>query len=108
MEDPDAPSGTFVHWVVYNLPQSTTLLPAALPTTPTLASGGNQGVNSSGKVGYMGPCPPPGAPHHYVFTVYALDSNVTLKPGVGDVHTLRAEMNGHVKGSAELVGLFSR
>jgi len=108
-DDPDAPRGTFVHWVLYGLPATTTSLPEAVPTTETLPtlSGAKQGRNSAGRIGYMGPCPPSGPPHHYHFILYALDAKLELKPGATEKE-LRAAMEGHVLGQAELVGLYSR
>jgi Raf kinase inhibitor-like YbhB/YbcL family protein len=107
VEDPDAPGGTFVHWVAYNIPPSSLGLPGGLPKTPHLAEGGEQGINGFGKAGYNGPCPPPGSPHHYHFRLFALDQEVN--PG-GQVRAgaLEDTMRGHVKASAELVGIFGR
>ena len=107
VEDPDAPGGTFVHWVVYNLPPDSEGLPAGVPRNPVLREGGNQGVNDFGKVGYNGPCPPPGGPHHYRFRLYALDKRLEVgnRPKASDVED---SINGHVKATAQTVGLFSR
>jgi Raf kinase inhibitor-like YbhB/YbcL family protein len=100
IEDPDAPSGTFVHWVVYDiLPSSTDLKPGIAP--------GKEGANSMGKDAYMGPCPPPGPPHHYHFRLFALDTNLSLEAGP-TAQAVRAAMNGHILESAELVGIFGR
>jgi Raf kinase inhibitor-like YbhB/YbcL family protein len=107
VEDPDAPSGTFVHWVAFNLPADSTELAGGVPQTATLARGGEQGVNDFGRVGYNGPCPPPGGAHHYHFRLFALDSTVRLKPGA-TASALRRAMQGHVKAAADLVGIFSR
>ena len=72
-DDPDAPGGTWVHWLIYDLPAETKELFESVPKTEVLTNGGKQGVNDFGKVGYGGPCPPPGdKPHRYIFTVYAL------------------------------------
>lgn len=101
VDDPDAPSGTFVHWVVYDIPVGTSDFTSG-------SSEGKEGINGAGKVGYMGPCPPPGAPHHYYFRLFALDT-ATLNPGViADANTVRAAMRGHIKESTELVGIFGR
>jgi Raf kinase inhibitor-like YbhB/YbcL family protein len=100
LEDPDAPGGTFVHWVVYDIPPN-------LSGSKLGAVGGKQGVNGAGEVAYMGPCPPPGRPHHYYFRLFALDAN----PNVGarpDAQALRDGVKGHVMDSAELVGIFGR
>ena len=100
LEDPDAPGGTFVHWVVYDISPGTNGLYRG-------AIDGKEGVNSAGEVAYMGPCPPPGKPHHYHFRLFALDA----KPNLGDrpnAQSVRDAMNGHIKESAELVGIFGR
>src|SRR4051812_40728866 len=70
-EDPDAPGGTFVHWVIYDLPPDTRRLPEAVPNQRILTSGAKQGVNGAGGIGYTGPCPPSGT-HSYFFKIYAL------------------------------------
>src|SRR5712691_3064159 len=75
-DDPDAPRGTWVHWVLFNLPASATDLPEAVPATPTLSSGARQGNNDFGKIGYGGPAPPKGKPHRYFFKLFALDANL--------------------------------
>lgn len=106
-EDPDAPSGTFIHWVLYNLPPTVSTLPEGLPKTETLQNGAIQGLNSFGKTGYDGPCPPPGTPHRYYFRVYALDIAPTLPVGLKASELLKA-IQGHVLGKAEWVGKFGR
>jgi Raf kinase inhibitor-like YbhB/YbcL family protein len=101
-EDPDAPRGTFTHWVVFNMPADADgLVEAALP------SGAMQGLNSFGEASYGGPAPPPGKPHHYHFRLYALDSPVPL---IGEVAApgLKSAMEGHILGEADLVGLYQR
>ena len=81
-DDPDAIGGTFVHWVVYNIPPGVTELKEALPATGMLANGAKQGVNDFGNLGYGGPCPPPaGKIHACVFKLYAIDIEVSLGPG---------------------------
>jgi len=108
MEDPDAPGRTFIHWVVYDIPANVTKLDAGVPLTEHLAAGGMQGVNSLGKIGYMGPCPPPGsAPHHYHFKLMALDATLGLKPGATAAQ-VEAASGGHLKAQADLVGTFAR
>ena len=107
VQDPDAPGGTFIHWVAYNIPAQTTSLPAGVPKNAEINGGGKNGINSFGKVGYNGPCPPPGKIHHYHFLLYALDS--TLNPGDNpDGAAVEAAMKGHVLATAELVGTFER
>lgn len=107
VDDPDAPAGTWVHWVIYDLPGDATQLPAAVPTTETLTSGAKQGLNDFRKVGYGGPCPPPGKPHRYFFKLYALDAPTTLTPRASKADVLRA-IEGHVRGQAELMGTYKR
>jgi hypothetical protein len=107
VDDPDAPSGTFVHWVAFNLPDSARQLPERVPSDAMLGGGGWQGVNDFAKTGYGGPCPPPGKPHRYFFRLYALDTNLSLKPGAHRTDVDSA-MHGHVLAHAELMGLYSR
>jgi Raf kinase inhibitor-like YbhB/YbcL family protein len=106
-DDPDAPVGTWVHWVVYDLPADTSKLPEGLPTTDTLSGGGKQGVNDFRKTGYGGPCPPPGKPHRYFFKLYALDAPTSLKPRATKADVLRA-IEGHVLTHVELMGTYAR
>jgi hypothetical protein len=106
-EDPDAPSGTWTHWVIYNIPAEVGGLEAgASTTTETLASGASQGVNDFRRVGYGGPCPPSGR-HRYFFRLYALDAELKLKPGARKQEVVRA-MEGHVLATGELMGTYSR
>jgi Raf kinase inhibitor-like YbhB/YbcL family protein len=108
LKDPDAHGGTFIHWVVYNLPARLTGLDANVPSTEKLANGGLQGANSLAQIGYKGPCPPPGsAPHHYHFELTAVDTMLSLKPGATAAQVEEA-IQGHVKGRGELVGTFAR
>lgn len=108
LKDPDAPNGTFIHWVVYNLPASLGGVGANVPPTEKLANGGMQGVNSLGQIGYKGPCPPPGsAPHRYHFELSALDAALSLQPGATAAQVEEAAQ-GHVKATGDLVGTFSR
>lgn len=105
-DDPDAPGGTFVHWVVFNLPAEQQSLPAGVPTTPTLPEGGLQGQNDFGNIGYGGPCPPHGT-HRYFFKLYALDCTLTLPAGARKPQVETA-MQGHVLATAELMGRYQR
>lgn len=107
VDDPDAPSGTFTHWVLYDLPADVHQLPEHMPTTEQPGTGGVQGKNSFGKIGFGGPCPPAGDPHHYHFKLYALDTSLGLKPGASKDDVLDA-LQHHVIGQAELVGLYQR
>jgi Raf kinase inhibitor-like YbhB/YbcL family protein len=105
MDDPDA-GGTWVHWVVYNLPTSSRGLEAAIPADTEIEGGGLQGRNSSRINGYQGPCPPSGA-HHYHFKLYALDTMLDLPAGAHNVE-VDIKMKDHVLASAELIAVFSR
>jgi Raf kinase inhibitor-like YbhB/YbcL family protein len=107
MDDPDAPGGTWVHWVLFDLPADAQSLPENLPKTNELASGARHGVNGEPKIGYEGPCPPPGPVHHYHFKLYALDGKLDLKAGATKADVEKA-MKGHILGEAHLVGLFQR
>lgn len=105
VDDPDAPGGTWVHWVLYDLPANAKELPegsggAAAP------NGAKQGANDFRKMGYGGPCPP-GGTHRYYFKLYALDTPTDLKPGATKQQLLAA-MKGHVLAEAELVGRYGR
>lgn len=106
-DDPDAPAGTWVHWVVYDLPPSARQLPEDVSKTDSVSGGGVQGQNDFRKIGYGGPCPPPGNPHRYYFKLYALDSKLNLKPGATKKAVEQA-MQGHVLAQAELMGRFRR
>jgi Raf kinase inhibitor-like YbhB/YbcL family protein len=108
VKDPDAPSGTFIHWVVYNLPSTLTGLAEHMPTAEKLPNGAFQGVNGTDHTGYMGPCPPSGsAPHHYRFQLSALDTKLDLKPGASADEVEHAA-SGHKMAAGELVGTFAR
>mgnify|MGYP006282516653 CR=1 FL=1 len=106
MEDPDAPGRTFVHWVYYDIPADTTELPEAIAGDDRPVPGGTQGSNSFGNVGYGGPCPP-GGTHRYFFTVYALDTELGLAPGVSKQDFLDAAAE-HVLAQGTLMGTFGR
>jgi Raf kinase inhibitor-like YbhB/YbcL family protein len=106
VDDPDAPMGTFVHWVVYNLAPAAKGLPENVSPAISVEDV-EQGVNGSGAIGYMGPCPPPGKPHHYHFRLYALDQKLDLREGA-TAHQVETAIQGHVVGSTQLVGIFER
>lgn len=106
-DDPDAPVGTWVHWVLYGIPATVHELPEGVPARDTVAGSGTQGVNDFRKVGYGGPCPPRGPAHRYVFTLYALDTDLTLPPRKTKAELVKA-MEGHVLGQAELMGRYKR
>ena len=105
-DDPDAPVGTWIHWVLYNVPGETRTLPEAVPPDANLPDGSRQGKNSWGRPGYGGPCPP-GGTHRYFFKLYALDTVLELQSGVSEDDLLKA-MKGHILAEAELMGLYSR
>jgi Raf kinase inhibitor-like YbhB/YbcL family protein len=105
VDDPDAPAGTWVHWVLYDLPLETRKLPEGVQKDPELPDGARQGRNDFGKIGYNGPCPPRGAGHRYFFKLYAMDSKTALAPGATKSEVERA-MKGHILAHAELVGRF--
>jgi Raf kinase inhibitor-like YbhB/YbcL family protein len=106
-EDPDAPRGTFTHWVVFNLSAESRELGEGISPEGTRANGMAQGTNDFGKPGYGGPKPPPGKPHRYVFKLYALDRMLDLHPGATRAQLLAA-MKGHVLGESQLVGTYAR
>ena len=105
-DDPDAPVGTWVHWVLYNLPADSRELQEDLPKTKVLPNGAMQGTNDFRKIGYGGPCPP-GGTHRYFFKLYALDELVDLNPGARKKDLLDA-MKGHILAECQLMGKFSR
>ena len=106
-DDPDAPGGTFTHWVLFNLPASTGTLAANVSKVDQLPNGARQGRNGFRKIGYGGPCPPPGKAHRYFFKLYALDKKLDLAPG-SSKEELEKAMEGHMLGKAEIVGKFGR
>lgn len=101
VDDPDAPVGTWVHWLVWNIPPRTAEIAEG-----TVPAGAVEGVTSFGKAGYGGPCPPSGQ-HRYFFKLYALDQQLPIGAGSGS-DDLEAAMNGHVLDKAGLVGVYSR
>ena len=105
-DDPDAPMGTWVHWVIFNIPPGLKGLPENVPAVKVLDNGAIQGVNSSHTIGYSGPCPPSGT-HRYYFKIYALDTDLKLKPGVAKKDLLEA-MEGRVLGEGQLMGKYVR
>lgn len=109
VEDPDAPGGTFIHWVLYDIPSSISGLPENVAKTPELPQlgGAKQGRTGFGKIGYGGPCPPPGPAHHYHFRLFALDATLALPAGATRDQVMTA-LQPHKIGEAELVGLYTR
>jgi Raf kinase inhibitor-like YbhB/YbcL family protein len=106
-DDPDAPAGTWVHWVLYNLPPDTAGLPEGVPKTENVAGGAFQGLNDFRRVGYGGPCPPRGKQHRYFFKLYALDTLLSLKAGATKADVVNA-MKGHTLAEGQLVGTYQR
>ena len=106
-DDPDAPVGTWTHWVVYDIPAGETKLHEGVATDAQLSGGIRQGLNSWRRTGYGGPCPPPGKPHRYFFVLYALDAPLGLAPGAAK-EQVQAAMKGHILGRAELMGVYGR
>ena len=106
-DDPDAPVGTWVHWIVYDLPSDAERLPEGVPVDKTLSNGAKQGLTDFRQVGYGGPCPPPGSSHHYFFKLYALDKKLNLPPRVTNTKLLDA-MKKHILAEADLMGRYKR
>ncbi|KPK80164.1 MAG: hypothetical protein AMS25_09970 [Gemmatimonas sp. SM23_52] len=106
-DDPDAPVGTWVHWVLYDLSPKFSELPEGMPPSEVTPEGAKQGVNDFRRSGYGGPCPPPGKPHRYFFKFYALDIEPGLPTGASKADLLRA-MEGHILAEGQLVGLYKR
>ncbi|MBF2049816.1 MAG: YbhB/YbcL family Raf kinase inhibitor-like protein [Elainella sp. C42_A2020_010] len=126
LDDPDAPNGTFTHWVLYDLPPDSQSLPTAIPAQPFLTTGGVQGKNDFGQYGYRGPClprssslentseenqgnqaNPTNSTHRYFFRLYALDTVLDLPPGVTSTE-VRTALKDHILAEAELMGRYKR
>jgi Raf kinase inhibitor-like YbhB/YbcL family protein len=107
MDDPDAPGGTWVHWVLFNIPGQLRALPEGVPKDPVLKDGTRQGQNDFRRPGYGGPCPPRGPAHRYYFRLYALDSGLDLPAGAKKADLEKA-MKGHVLAEAQLMGRYKR
>ncbi len=105
-DDPDAPVGTWVHWVIYNIPPTVTELPEGVPSDKTLSNGAIHGINDFRKYGYGGPCPP-GGTHRYYFKIYALDTELKLAPGAKKSDVEKA-MQGHILAKGQLMGRYKR
>ena len=105
-DDPDAPMGTWVHWVLFNLPAETKEVTENMPNDKMLANGAMQGINSSREIGYGGPCPPSGT-HRYYFKIYALDKALDLESGITKKDLLSA-MEGHILAQGQLMGRYKR
>jgi Raf kinase inhibitor-like YbhB/YbcL family protein len=105
-DDPDAPAGTWAHWVAFNLPPVTGALLEGVPQDKTLKMGGIQGTNSWRRIGFGGPCPPSGT-HRYFFKLYALDDMLALASNA-TAKDVRAAMKGHILAEAQLMGRYKR
>jgi Raf kinase inhibitor-like YbhB/YbcL family protein len=106
MDDPDAPMANWVHWIVYNIPVSDTLLPSHIRMDSSLANGIKQGLTSFRITGYGGPCPPEGI-HRYFFKIYALDTKLKVPASLTKSQLLNS-MKGHILAEADLMGRYSR
>lgn len=104
--DPDAPVD-FTHWLVYGIPVGVSSLAEGASTNDAMPRGSEEGINGFHSVGYAGPCPPPGTPHHYVFQAYALDASIHLPPGATR-EQLDAAMRGHILAEGRIVGVYQR
>ena len=107
VDDPDAPTGIFTYWVIFNIPANTLELAEAVPTSPKLPSGALQGRNGFGRTGYGGACPPWDTTHHYHFVLYALDQTLDLSADTSKTQVLYA-MQGHILAQAELTVTYNR
>jgi Raf kinase inhibitor-like YbhB/YbcL family protein len=106
-DDPDAPGGTWDHWVLFNIPASVRSLSEGIPPDEVVAGVGMQGSNSWKRIGYGGPCPPKGSTHHYDFKLYALDRVLDLDPGASK-RDLEKAMSGHILATGQLTGQYGR
>ncbi len=106
-DDPDAPMGEWVHWVIYNVPGNSTSLKEAIPPNGVLDNGAKQGKNDFGRIGYNGPLPPPGKPHRYFFTLYCLDDVLAAPPGLTKKALLKV-LEGHILEQSQIMGLYKR
>ena len=106
-DDPDAPAGTWTHWIIWNIPAKTTALPEGVPKVEESRDGARQGNNDFKRIGYGGPCPPPGKTHHYFFKLYALDAKLELKAGASRSDLDRA-IDGHVLAQTRWMGTYRR
>jgi Raf kinase inhibitor-like YbhB/YbcL family protein len=106
-DDPDAPVGTWTHWILWNIPAVVTGLPEGVPKVQTIENGALQGKNDFKRVGYGGPCPPPGKPHRYFFRLFAVDAKLDVKEGAGRKE-LEAALKRHILSQAELMGTYER
>lgn len=106
-DDPDAPMGIWVHWVLYDVPAEVRQLAEDVPKNETRMDGSKQGINDFERIGYGGPCPPPGKPHRYFFKLYALDKKIGLPPRATKSKMMDA-MKNHILAEAQLIGVYKR
>ena len=106
-DDPDAPAGTWTHWLLWNIPARATLLAENAPKVELLDNGARQGINDFQRIGYGGPCPPPGKPHRYFFRLFALDARLDLKPGASR-NQLELAMKPHLLANTQWMGTYKR
>ena len=107
LDDPDAPSGTWTHWLLWNIPPNPATLPPAIPKLRVLVSGAHQGYNDFHRIGYGGPCPPSGPPHRYFFRLYALDAPLELPPGATRAD-LETAIHPHLLAQTQTLGTYQR
>jgi Raf kinase inhibitor-like YbhB/YbcL family protein len=111
LDDPDAPTGTWIHWLLFNIPATIHSLPTGLPRTPLLSNGASHGlcwgVKRFNRMGYQGPQPPDGATHHYRFVLRALDTRLSLPAGC-TLDQVHQASSGHIQAEARLIGLYAR
>lgn len=107
VDDPDSPSKSFTHWIIFNLPPGDSAIEDNIPTTGTLENGAVQGTNDAGKIGYFGPCPPIGETHRYVFHVFALDKTLDLQSQVKK-DNFKFAIKGHIIAQGELTAMYTR
>lgn len=106
-DDPDAPAGSWVHWVMYNIPVEAAGLPEGVPPEEIVERGAAQGRNDFGRIGYGGPCPPPGKPHRYFFRLFALDADLKLPPGLRRSEVME-KVESHILTETQVMGYYSR
>ena len=107
LDDPDAPAGTWTHWLLWNIPARPTTLPPSIPKLRVLVSGAHQGYNDFHRIGYGGPCPPPGPPHRYFFRLYSLDAPLDLPPGATRAD-LETAIHPHLLAQTQTLGIYQR
>ncbi len=105
VDDPDAPRGTWTHWVMWNIPPYLTSLPEGVPAREVLANGSRQGWNDFERIGYGGPCPPKGKTHRYFFRLFVLDTVLELREGARKKE-LEHAMKGHILAESAWMGLY--